>query len=446
MKKIVATLLLLSATSAFAGSYTAGAPSTTNNDDSCDVAVMPAATLLLPYFEVQIDQPQSTARTTLFTVVNTSQYPQIARITIWTDYAFPVLDFNLFLTGYDVQSINLYDLLGPRATIAPPSGTSSGAETGNRSQPNNANPNFAPSAVSACTLLPGAVPANLMEDVRNALTSGRYSLCGTTPVGSAKGTQLATGYATIDVVKTCGTSLPTESAYFDDLLYDNVLTGDYQSINPNPSTGNYAGGNPLVHIRAIPEGGPAGVITSTNLPATFYEHYTPAGAPKMDRRQPLPSAFAARFIEGGTGQFNTDLLIWREGVTGSGARCDEYAHNVMPFGEAVRFDEHENATGFCAIECPPSLARLNASSKTPTTSTAVFPPLLTSGGDVAGWMYLNLNNGSTRASQNWVVTSMSAEGRFQVVFDGLMLANGCTPAPKPSSANNPIGPGPNVTP
>src|SRR6266446_5036884 len=27
------------------------APSTTNNDDTCDIGVMPAATLLLPYFE-----------------------------------------------------------------------------------------------------------------------------------------------------------------------------------------------------------------------------------------------------------------------------------------------------------------------------------------------------------------------------------------------------------
>src|SRR5213596_1319897 len=49
--------------------------------------------------------------TTLFTIVNTSRYPQIAHVTVWTDWAFPVLGFNVFLTGYDVQGINLYDVI-----------------------------------------------------------------------------------------------------------------------------------------------------------------------------------------------------------------------------------------------------------------------------------------------------------------------------------------------
>src|SRR3954463_10663618 len=86
----------------------AGGPTTTNNDDSCDIGVTPAATLLLPYFEVEVDEPPLLARTTIFTIVNTSQYPQIARVTIWSDLAFPVMNFNLFLTGYDVEPVNLY--------------------------------------------------------------------------------------------------------------------------------------------------------------------------------------------------------------------------------------------------------------------------------------------------------------------------------------------------
>src|SRR3989442_414770 len=82
-------------------------PATTNNNDSCDVAVFPAATLLLPYFEVDTAAPGPGAgATTLFTITNTSPYPQIAHVTVWTDWAFPVLGFNIFLTGYDVQGIN----------------------------------------------------------------------------------------------------------------------------------------------------------------------------------------------------------------------------------------------------------------------------------------------------------------------------------------------------
>lgn len=59
-------LLLLVATSAFAAS-----PSSINNDDSCDIKVGPAATLLLPYFEVDVNG--TTGQTTLFTVTNVTR-------------------------------------------------------------------------------------------------------------------------------------------------------------------------------------------------------------------------------------------------------------------------------------------------------------------------------------------------------------------------------------
>src|SRR5436190_23015000 len=73
----------------------AAQPSTTNNYGSCDISATPAATLLLPYFEVDTAAPQGAGTTTLFTVVNTSRYPQIAHVTVWTDWAYPVLSFNL---------------------------------------------------------------------------------------------------------------------------------------------------------------------------------------------------------------------------------------------------------------------------------------------------------------------------------------------------------------
>src|SRR5215210_5967921 len=115
--------VLFLAFSARAEIYETGAPHSTNNDDSCDLALLPAATLLLPYFEV--DLLSRSGETTLFTVVNTSHVEQIAHVTLWSDFAFPVLSFNLYLTGYDVQSIDLYDVLNGR--IAPPHGT--GIET-----------------------------------------------------------------------------------------------------------------------------------------------------------------------------------------------------------------------------------------------------------------------------------------------------------------------------
>jgi hypothetical protein len=98
-------------------------------------------------------------------------------------------------------------------------------------------------------------------------------------------------------------------------------------------------------------------------------------------------------------------------------------------------------------------------------SNTLFPPI-SSSGDVAGWIYMNLSNdGSTaysvssadrkfsgpgtstrvgpRQSQNWVVTNMTAEGRYSVDVDAVAFGNGCSPSPIPGVQ---IAPLPNVTP
>src|SRR5437762_1500756 len=77
---------------------------TTANNASCDVGTYAAATLLLPYFEVDCQQPTSKAMNTVFTVINTSRIPQLVRVTVWTDLGYPVMWFPMFLTGYDVET------------------------------------------------------------------------------------------------------------------------------------------------------------------------------------------------------------------------------------------------------------------------------------------------------------------------------------------------------
>ena len=46
-----------------------------DHDDSCDIGLAPAATLLLPVFEVDFTAPPGTGRTTLFTITNVSSQP-----------------------------------------------------------------------------------------------------------------------------------------------------------------------------------------------------------------------------------------------------------------------------------------------------------------------------------------------------------------------------------
>ena len=451
-----------------------GAPATTDNADSCDIGVTPAATLLLPYFEVET---ATRGTDTLFTIVNTSRFPQIAHVTLWTDWSSPVLDFNVFLTGYDVQGLSLYDII-VNGVIAPPSGTSStttigvaGANTGGIGAPalNTANPRL---TTTACAGLPGTLPTDVVAAVRGALTTGaNAAFCGGDQIGGNHGTR-AIGYATVDVVATCNTLLPTDPAYYGPtgLLYDNVLTGDYQQVGPSPAgsagTGFDAGGTELVHIRAIPEGGPAGVVVPTNLPWTFYNRYNSSDS---NRRQPLPSTWAARWINGGTAGLSTDFKIWREGITGGGAGagggCDVAANSALAVTGIVRFDEAENSFGFgsnpiCSPLCGPGgVPPLPETSRT-NVATTNFPPLPGSSTAVGGWMYLNLSNGgqsvsvpgqpnamtefagtaARTTSQNWVIDSLFGNignARLSVDFNATWLANGCTFAPAATTA---IGP------
>lgn len=467
-------LIALTLTSSVAAANSSlASPSTANNDDSCDIGLAPAATLLLPYFQVDLGGDAQTSHTTVFTVINVSAYPQIARVTVWTDWAYPAYMFSLFLTGYDVKSVDLRELLVRGLLPTKPS------PLGRFSQPNYSNPNLRLSPSQDCGARIPHIPQAVLDDVRSFLTTG--SATGTSVscaaatgqsvhVGSDHGPNTAAGYVTIDVVANCSATLPTSPGYFTtDLLFDNVLIGDYQIVDPSGTANGYAGGSPLVHIRAIPEGGLPGSIVPTSLPYTFYDRLTASGAtPRtIDRRQPLPSAFAARWIDGGPTSFETTYAIWREATNGPDAACADYAANDnMPVAEIVRFDERENAAVLGRTVAANERRGLSAASLTPPYS-AKFPLLYTT--DFGGWAYLNLSNGgapsysaarpgfasgdNTRGvSQNWVVVNMFAEDRYGVASDANWLGNGCSPplpltsTAKPGDPAGMIAPAANVNP
>ena len=71
----------------------------------CDTDAVPAATLLVPYFEVDIAAAEG--RTTLVSVRNQDSAPVLVKAVVWTDWAIPSLGFEIYLSGYDTQSLNL---------------------------------------------------------------------------------------------------------------------------------------------------------------------------------------------------------------------------------------------------------------------------------------------------------------------------------------------------
>src|SRR5437016_3173314 len=95
------------------------------------------ATLLIPYFEVDLGNPNG--RNTILTVDKGGRLDSItvnggppslnnnvatavlAHVTVWSDLGVPVFNFNIYLTGYDVETVNMRTVLAgtlPRTATA----------------------------------------------------------------------------------------------------------------------------------------------------------------------------------------------------------------------------------------------------------------------------------------------------------------------------------------
>jgi hypothetical protein len=86
---------------------------------TCAYDNVPAATLLVPYFKVSLNGATgfpipSGGTDTLVSIVNVSTPGVIAHVTVWNKYSKAVIDFNLPLTGKDVVSFSMRDIMNGR--------------------------------------------------------------------------------------------------------------------------------------------------------------------------------------------------------------------------------------------------------------------------------------------------------------------------------------------
>src|SRR5450759_153039 len=83
---------------------------------TCAYDNVPAATLLVPYWKVSLNgatgYPIPTGGVdTLVSIVNVSVPGVIAHVTVWNKYSKAVIDFNIPLTGKDVVSFSMRDIM-----------------------------------------------------------------------------------------------------------------------------------------------------------------------------------------------------------------------------------------------------------------------------------------------------------------------------------------------
>jgi hypothetical protein len=393
----------------------------------CTIDAVPAATLLLPYFEV--DLGNANGQTTLFSVNNASATAVLAHVVVWSDLSVPVLDFNIYLTGYDVQTVNLRDVLTgslPRTASAGQDPTDAISPHGQFSQ----DINFA----SCSGLLPAPqLPASFVDHLRLSLTGQSSPVLGNRCAGRAFGDNIARGYITVDTVNNCTLRFPGDPGYFGgDATDQNVLWGDYFYVN---SAQNFADGNTLVHIEASatnPETSVAGQYTFDGR----YDAWT-----AVDHREPLATNFAARYVTGGTFSGGTSMIVWRDSKVNQGPFTCPVSPGVRPswypLGQEgiVIFDEEEQPQvpqSFPVSPQPPQtgLIPFPAEAQRTRVGSADLPVPFD-----FGWLYLDLNTtvataGSNppedpAAAQAWVTIEMEAQGRFSVGFDAIQLDSAC---------------------
>jgi hypothetical protein len=419
---------------------------------------VPGATLLLPYFEVDLDNPNGV--TTLLSINNASATAVLVHVVIWSDLSVPTLAFNAYLTGYDVQTINLRDIFVngvlPR--------TASAAQDVGENEPN---PGPSPNAISnqgpfsqdftfaSCFgQLPYPTFAEILAvhggdptfdyrlHLQQAHTGQSSLILANRCAGRNLGDRIARGYITVDTVNNCTLRFPGDPGYFinggaGDATNQNMLWGDYFYVNPGQ---NFAQGNPLVQIEAAPGinlQDTYGPDPETTVPGeyTFYGRYVAWTA--ADNREPLATNFATRFLNGGVFSGGTDLIVWRDSKVNQGSFTCPAVPGVrppwFPLGQEglVIFDEQENPH-----IVPPSPIAPQPPVQGLIPFAAEAQRVHVGGPDLPvpftfGWLYLNLNQSNAVAGANppedpiaaqaFVEMVHSAEGRFSVGYDAILL-------------------------
>ncbi len=450
----------------------------------CTIDAVPAATLLVPYFEVDLAAAPGEGVDTLFSINNASAAPGIAHVSVWSDWSQPVLDFDVFLTGYDVQSVSMYnvlvngnlpvtadeqsDLVGsPNQDARAGDATSTCDGTDDSCSPHGLNPEWdgsfdgsgiAVTGVADCIdIFPFFVNPLLADRLDGIQTKLTGQPIDGSCYGADHGDSTARGYITIDNVNACSLIFPNDPGYFSDGVEEGVasninqLWGDWFIVDPANA---FAQGDNLVHVEAADDfdGGETGY--------TFYRRYTAFNG-SADNREPLGTTWATRYLNGGAFD-QTQLIVWRDATIND---IDEAGHTCGAAGtggvgpawhplnetQVIAFNEQESWEELCdpffGDNGPPI-----SPPEDPDFGDPVCFPLETQRVGLGvdnlaltysfGWMYLNLNVGlddggglddldpgtDGTLAQSYVAANHAALGLYSVGLSAIELTSACTDA------------------
>ncbi len=434
----------------------------------CTLDAVPAATLLLPTFQVDIgddngneiaDCADGTGVDTLFSINNASAAPALAHVTLWTDWTWPTIDFDVYLTGFDMQSVSLCQVI---ANGSLPVTADVQADPDDDISPS---PWGQDTTIASCAgVFPFPDPivqGGLLDRLQNGHAGYPYAGIGGDCAGEGlngdgqcagglcPGGTIARGYVTVDSVMACSTVFPNEADYFEQggagiANNKNILWGDYFLID---NANDFAQGDNLVHIEAddslgggVGNGGP-----NSDTGYTFYGRYV--GGLGDDNREPLGTTWAARYLNGGAFSGGTKFNVWRDSTDPTTNNNDGWDCGLCTGGagpawcplnetQVVCFDEQEDCEELCFI-----FGGGVISPPTDPTDPVCFPLesniVQVGDGDLVpswpfGWCYLNLNHTFGAPSlfdgiaQSYVSVTHDALGRFSVGYSAIELTSACS--------------------
>lgn len=340
MKKVLFILLVLVASMGFA--QTPPNLSLTPVGSMCDLGNNAAATLLVPYFEV--DSSDMTGMDTVIGLINVDNDPIVAHVTLWNVDSWAVMDFNIYMTGYDVATFSMRQIL--IYGRMPNNGCATKASRfTDRYIDCNGDGQYFDDAITHCDGLFSTVPAlgcNYNMDIAcyEDLTAAELAdkQCKLS-IGSYDGWNANyVGYITIDVTVTCnGGMQDTNANYFaadyidtdndgadipdmgvlwnSNALLGDVIYYDYTNLKSD--------GVPPVHIEAFGETNSLPGHTWGMQPGSFglggygintfyfkYEDLFGYVAP-LDAREQLPLRWGFRYIGNEAFDGGTEIDVWR---------------------------------------------------------------------------------------------------------------------------------------
>lgn len=398
LKKVVLAMSVAASLAMLPSAPAQAVPNTLDN--------APAATLLFPYFEV--DLANASGVTTLIAVPNVWATAILVNVTIWSDRGVPVYNFPVYLTGYDVQTMDLRSVLGgtlPQTASAGQDPTDTISNHGTYSQ----DINFA-----SCTgTLPlAALDATSQTNIRNALTGQVTALFGGQCVGENYGDGNARGYVTMDTVNACGSGAPDTAGYLTYATEQNAIAGDWFVVNP---ANNFMETDAAVAIEAIDFSTP-GYFTSGNQ--TFYGRLV--GWDASDSREPLPGTWAVPAYN----ELST-LHVWRDTKRTPAAGSCAVPPTALAMERSVMMGMDGELYTTSATSPLPVAAQ-----RTDYGQTEFGLPA-----EKTGFHYLSLhhNNGDvagltdTAAAQSHVTVIRQSQGRFSTGASAMPLDSGTQP-------------------